>query len=398
MARRLLLSLVLGSSCVLCSQVLRAQILRAPESPKPIQGVGAKLVHVPTVVHDKKGALVLTLKKEDFNLKVDGKPQEIRYFTNDANLPLTLGLLVDVSGSVSSRLDDERRASSAFLDDMLTSNDDRAFVIQFGHKADLLADLTHERGKLQEGLKRLEGDRPGSGGGPGDRDPGDRNGGPPPDDDRRGSQNFFQFPGGGGRSGRRGGQGGGQGRRGGFAGGGTVLYDAVFLGSDELMKKQTGRKALILLTDGEDRGSKVTLTRSLEAAQRSDTIVYAIYYKGEESGGQRGFGGGPRGSWPGPGGRSGTGSGAGSRDGDGKKVLERMTQETGGQVFEVSKKHPVDEIYKEIARELRSQYRIEFTPDQATGSDGYHQIDLTTKDNKLFVQTRDGYYVGEPSR
>lgn len=357
-------------------------------------------MHVPTVVHDKKGALVLTLKKEDFNLKVDGKPQEIRYFTNDANLPLTLGLLVDVSGSVSSRLDEERRASSAFLDDMLTSNDDRAFVIQFGHKADLLADLTHERGKLQEGLKQLEGDRPGSGGGPGDLGPGDRgqgdrNAGPPPDNDRQGSQNFFQFPGGGGRSGRRGGQGGGHGGgRGGFGGGGTVLYDAGFLGSDELMKKQTGRKALILLTDGEDRGSKVTLARSLEAAQRSDTIVYAIYYKGEENGGQRGFGGGPRGSWPGPGG----GSGAGNHNGDGKKVLERMTQETGGQVFEVSKKHPVDEIYKEIARELRSQYRIEFTPDQATGGDGYHQIDLTTKDNKLFVQTRDGYYVGEPSR
>ncbi|WP_263417748.1 VWA domain-containing protein [Terriglobus albidus] len=393
MTRRLLLSLVLSSSCVWCAQVLIAQ-----DSPKPIQGVGAKLVHVPTVVHDKKGALILTLKKEDFILKVDGKPQEIRYFSNDANLPLTLGLLVDVSGSVASRLDDERRASSAFLDDMLTSNDDRAFVIQFGHKADLLADLTHERGKLQEGLKQLEGDRPGSGSGPGDRGPGDRgpgdrNGGPPPDDDRQGSRSFFQFPGdGGGRSGRRGGQGGSQGGRGGFGGGGTVLYDAVFLGSDELMKKQTGRKALILLTDGEDRGSKVTLARSLEAAQRSDTIIYAIYYKGDESRGQRGFGGGPRGSWPGPGG------GAGNRNGDGKKVLERMTQETGGQVFEVSKKHPVDEIYKEIARELRSQYRIEFTPDQATGSDGYHQIDLTTKDNKLFVQTRDGYYVGEPSR
>jgi len=389
MAHRLLLSLVLGSSCVLCAGVLGAQ-----ESPKPIQGVGAKLVHVPTVVHDKKGALILTLKKDDFNLKVDGKPQEVRYFSNDANLPLTLGLLVDVSGSVASRLDDERRASSAFLDEMLASDADRAFVIQFGHKADLLADLTHERGKLQEGLKQLEGDRPGSGGGPGDRNSGDRNGGPPPDDDRRGSQNLFQFPGGGGgRSGRRGGQGGGRGGHGGYGGGGTVLYDAVFLGSDELMKKQTGRKALILLTDGEDRGSKVTLARSLEAAQRSDTIVYAIYYKGEEGGGQSGFGGGPRGGWPGPG-----GSGAGNRSGDGKKVLERMTQETGGQVFEVSKKHPVDEIYKEIARELRSQYRIEFTPDQATGSDGYHQIDLTTKDNKLFVQTREGYYVGEPSR
>ncbi|WP_263408122.1 VWA domain-containing protein [Terriglobus tenax] len=383
MIRKSLVALViLGSTCFIPAQ----------ETPKPIQGVGARLVHVPAVVHDKKGALVLTLKKEDFTLKVDGKPQQIRYFTNDANLPLTLGLLVDVSGSVSSRLDEERKASSAFLDDMLTSDDDRAFIIQFGRKADLLADLTHERGKLQEGLKQLDGDRMGGGGGPDDRN------GPPPDDNRQ--QNFFQWPGGGypGGGRRGGGQGnGGQrgGRGAGGGGGGTVLYDAVFLGSDELMKKQAGRKAVILLTDGEDRGSKVTLARALEAAQRTDTILYAIYYKGEEHGGQRGFGG-PRGAWPGPSG--GGPSGSSSNREDGKKVLERMTQETGGQVFEVSKKHPVDEIYKEIARELRSQYRIEFTPDESSASDGYHQIVLETKDNKLYVQTRDGYYVGEPSR
>lgn len=382
--------------------VLALAIFGASLAPaqQPIQGVGAKLVHVPAVVHDKKGALILTLKKEDFDLKVDGKPQQIRYFTNDANLPLTLGLLVDVSGSVANRLDDERRASSAFLDDMLTSDADRAFVIQFGHKADLLADLTNQRGKLQEGLKQLEGDRMGQGGGRGrdDNNRDDRNGPPPPpDDDRNSSQQFFQYPGMGGGQGRRGGgqrPDGGQGRGpGGFGGGGTVLYDATFLASDELMKKQKGRKAIILLTDGEDRGSKVSLVRALEAAQRADTIVYAIYYKGEEGGGQRGFGSGPRGGWPGPGGGGNRGG-----DGDGKKVLLRMTQETGGQMFEVSKKHPVDEIYKEIARELRSQYRIEFTPDEGTGSDGYHQIDLQVKDKKLFVQTRDGYYVGEPSR
>jgi VWFA-related protein len=189
----------------------------------------------------------------------------------------------------------------------------------------------------------------------------------------------------------------------------------VFLAADELMSKQKGRKALVVLTDGEDRGSKERLTDAIEKAQRADTIVYAIYFKGEqprqESGGDRG-GGGRRGGigFPGGGGGypGGGGGGGGRRGGgpggqpqaqvDGKKVLERITQETGGRMFEMTKKQTFAQIFGEIGQELRSQYRLGYTPDADAAADGYHKIDLafTSKDkNKFTIQTRDGYYTGK---
>jgi VWFA-related protein len=200
---------------------------------------------------------------------------------------------------------------------------------------------------------------------------------------------------------------------------GTVLYDALFLSADELLSKQKGRKALIILSDGDDRGSKESISSSIEAAQRADTVVYAIYFKGRETGNydnnrnQQGGGypGGRGGGYPGigfPGGGGGyPGGGRGGRGGqqpsetpprtDGKKVLQRMADETGGRLFEVSKKQTVADIYKQIGEELRAQYRLAFTPDQTTASDGYHRIDLSfTKSSPkdLYIQTRDGYYTG----
>ena len=353
----------------------------AAGSPATTIAVNARLVTVPAVVRDKKGAIVGTLGKDDFALSVDGKPQTIRYFDRDANLPLTLGLLVDTSGSVASALDEERSASSAFLDGMLASDKDRAFVMQFAHGSELLQDLTNSKPKLEAALRELATIPPDSGNG----------GGGDPDD-----------------------SGGGARRR---RGGGTTLYDAVFLAGDEIMHKQTGRKALVLLTDGEDRGSKESLGSAIEAVQRGDTVVYAIYFKGERpngfgdrggnpgGGGRRGGGiGFPGGGYPGggrgyPGG--GGGRGGGGRQGggevheDGKKVLERITGETGGRVFEESKKQDFAAIYKQIAEELRSQYRLGFTPDATAAAEGYHQIDLAVpKEKNLRVQTRDGYYSG----
>jgi VWFA-related protein len=359
----------------------------ASEAPAktPTIEVNARLVNLPVVVRDKKNALVQTLAKENFSLQVDGHPQTIRYFDKDTNLPLTLGLLVDTSRSVANMLDEERTASAAFLDGMLASDKDRAFVIQFAHQTELLQDLTASKPKLQAALKDLEVDT--------------SNNSDSSDTDSTGNSQR--------RSVR----------------GGTTLYDAVFLASDELMAKQQGRKALVLLTDGVDRGSKESLTSAIEAAQRADTILYAIYFKGEQprsqdnrggspgGGSRRGGGiGFPGGGYPGggggyPGGGGGRNGGGGNPGGgrgdgetrvDGKKILERMTSETGGRVFEVSKKQTVAEIYKQIAEELRAQYRLGFTPDKETASDGYHQIELTApKDKNLFIQTRDGYYTGK---
>src|SRR5438067_1169941 len=361
----------------------------ATDKPVATISVDSRLVNIPAVVRSDKGRLTLNLNKSDFSLNVDGKPQTIRYFDLDTDLPLTLGLLVDTSGSVRNSLDEERSASTTFLDQILTGKDDKAFVIQFARSVELLQDVTPSRPKLQAALQQL------------DTQPPNRNA-PTDNPDSSDDTNQSSRP-----DGRRDGN---RPRRMGF-GAGTTLYDAVFLASDEVMSKQKGRKALVVLTDGVDRGSKERLTDAIEAAQRSDSIVYAIYFKGEQPAGgysDRGSYGRRGGGYPGggggyPGGRRG-GSGPGGRQEervDGKKILERITQQTGGRVFEVSKKETVANIFDEIGQELRSQYRTGFTPEADTAAEGYHKIDLafTSKDKaKYTIQTRDGYYTGTKSR
>ena len=149
--------------------------------------------------------------------------------------------------------------------------------------------------------------------------------------------------------------------------------DAVELAADELMKKQTGRKALILLSDGVDNGSKLTLSDAVEAAQRADTLVYGILFADKQMFG--GFGGRGR---------------MGGYGVDGKKVLQTISQETGGRFFEVSGKEPIGKVYEAIEEDLRHQYSLGYTPDAGTG---YRKIQLTVKKTGLIVQTRDGYYA-----
>jgi len=371
----LLASLLLAP--LLQAQQKPASPEQTPASTAPTLSVDARLVNLPVVVRDKKGALIQNLGKDEFVLQVDGKPQTIRYFDKDTNLPLTLGLLVDTSLSQRDVIDEERAASSTFLDLMLTTPKDKAFIMQFAAETELLQDVTSSHPLLQAALKEI--DTPSKG-----------NSGSSDDDN-----NTSRRPRG---------------------GGGTTLYDALFLASDELMSKQTGRKAVIILSDGGDRGSRETLVKSIEAAQRADTIIYAIYFKGEEQhqnfpqrgnrGGGYPGGGYPGGGYPGryPGGGypGGGGSGGGNNGGtyptghiDGKKVLERMTQETGGRFFEVKKNQDVAQIYNQIAEELRAQYRLGFTPSQEAAAAGYHQIDLTLHQKGLLIQTRDGYYSGK---
>ncbi len=334
---------------------------RAPTSSQAATiTVNAQLVNLPVIVRDRKGALIQNLTRADFALSVEGRPQAIRYFDQDNDLPLTLGLLIDTSGSVRSALDDERTASEAFLDQMMKAPADRApdqaFLIQFAHETDLLQNLTPSRPKLREALNQV---------GIEYRDESDQ-----------GRNN--------GNSGY-----GGYGHHRGFPGGGTTLYDAIFLSSDQLMQKQHGRKALVVLTDGEDRGSMETLASAIAAAQRAETVVYAIYFKGEHYSGHGGGFGGRGGGFPG-GGRH------GENQADGRKVLEQITGESGGRMFEVSEKQTFTVIYTQIADELRSQYRLGYTPDAAAAADGFHRIDLAlTKNKKLVVQTRDGYYGGQ---
>jgi len=153
-----------------------------------------------------------------------------------------------------------------------------------------------------------------------------------------------------------------------------------------LTSKQQGRKALIILSDGVDHGSKETLTTAIETAQRADTVVYAILFQDAEENGNRGFGVGQRG-----GGRRGGRYPQQERP-DGKKILQQISKATGGRLYEVSKKETVEKIYSEIEEELRNQYSLAYTPEKNEGP-GYHQIALTTKQKDLLVQARDGYYA-----
>jgi VWFA-related protein len=362
----LLLPLFLTTQPLRSQQGLGTQTQQGP----PIT-VHVKVVNVLATVHDKKGAIVRNLGQDDFELKEDDRPQSIRYFSHETDLPLTLGLLVDTSFSQHRVLGDERDAASAFLDQVLRVDKDKAFVIHFDREVELLQDLTASREKLQKALSLLQvpqrseeghGDSPDSG------------------------QDQRQGPGGQ----RPGGHG-----RGGWGGGGTTLYDAIYLASNNIMAKQGGRKALIVLSDGVDRNSKKTLASAIEAAQRADTLVYSILFAPEPEFGGGGGGYGHHGMGGGMGGGGHHGGGyphqQESRP-DGKKILERLSKETGGRFFEVSKKHPVDETFSQIQEELRSQYSLGYTPEPPNSGAGYHKITLTTKKKDLVVQARDGYY------
>src|ERR1700722_17916499 len=226
-----------------------------------------KVVSVLATVRDRQGKIVADLTKDDFDLTEESRPQIIRYFSRETDLPLTLGLLVDASLSQRQVLGEERTASRRFVEKVLREDRDQTFLIHFDHDTELLQDLTSSRAKLERALDDLEL--------PQDARPqlGRRGGG---------------YPGGGG------GYPGGGGRRSNQPG--TTLYDAVLLASDELMRKRQGRKALILLTDGVDNGSKVPLYEAIEPAQRADTLVYSIWFTGQEAQSQPfgggGFGGG----------------------------------------------------------------------------------------------------------
>jgi VWFA-related protein len=340
------------------------RLLGAQQQDKPTFSTGVKVVNLFANVRNKSGAIVKDLTKDDFLLDEDGRAQVIRYFSQESDLPLTLGLLVDTSGSQRRLIEEERAASYRFFEQVLRPEKDVAFVIHFDFDTELLQDITASRRLLEKALENLEA----------------------PTQQRQQRQSPQQqspypypFPGGGGR--RRGGMGRGGppiGGGGGRSGGGTVLYDAVLLAADELMRKQSGRKALVLLTDGVDTGSKVSLSSAVEAAQRADTMVCSILFEDPQaySGGGIGIG---RSRIP-------------MNTPNGKKVLDQISRETGGRLFEVSKKHPLASVYDEIDEDLRHQYSLGYSPDRTEAGGGYHKIRLTTKEKGLIVQTREGYY------
>ena len=365
--------LLMGDSRLFAQQAASASAnARSDEPAATAVSVDVKAVSLLATVRDKHGKIVSNLTKDDFTLEEDSHPVSIRYFSRESDLPLTLGLLVDTSMSQRQVLDQERAASGTFLEQVMHAKDS-AFLIHFDREVELLQDLTSSRSKLEDALTSLHTAVPR------DEEQSSGSGGPGAGGDSRGG-----------------------GHRQGQHRGGTQLYDAIYLASNELMKKQQGRKALVVLSDGVDRGSKESLESAVEAAQRADTLVYCVLFKGEEEdhGNRGGFG------FPGGGGGmggGGMGGGRGRHGGggqrypqeerpDGKKVLERIAKETGGRFFEASKKQPLDQIYSSIEEELRNQYSLGFTPDKADTA-GYHKLLLKTKQNDTVIQTRDGFYL-----
>ena len=364
-----------------------ARLDQKPASSQPVATLKVQVreVVLPVTVRDKKGALVATLKVGDFTLTEDGRPQTIKSFTRETNLPFRLGLLVDTSRSVSGAMEEERKSAGKFVDTMLPEKPnpipDQAFLIHFDHEVELLEDFTASRDKLHHELDDMGPSRAAQNSNQGPETSGDDNGG------RTQGQ---------GRGGR----------------GGTQLYDAIFLASDELMKPKDGRKALVVFSDGVDRGSKETLNDAVDAADRAGVAVYTIYFKGEQERGEGGFPGGGHhggGGWPGgggggyPGGGGGgyPGGGGGRRGGggesepgvDGKKIMEKIATRTGGRYFEAKKKDNLDEIYGQIAEELRGQYLLTYTPDMVDNEGGFHKVALKANKDDLTVVTREGYYA-----
>jgi VWFA-related protein len=335
-------------------------------TPATTLSVDVKVVTLPVTVRDKKGQVVTNLTKDDFTLLEDTRPQTIKYFNIDTNLPLTLGLLVDTSMSMHNALDQEKTASKTFLSQMLTKPQDKAFLIHFDREVELLQDLTPSKEKLSTALEDL---------GPTQQSYS-------PTDSDSGQQQHMRH-------------------------GGTQLYDAIYLAADELMKKQQGRKAIVVLSDGQDRGSRESLNSAIEAAQRANTVVYTIYFQGEQqhdydnrSGGyghpRIGMGGG---GYPGGGGGGYPGGGRGGQRPseephvDGKKIMIQIAEQTGGRMYEAKKKENFDQVYASIAEELRSQYMLGYTPDKSSSNESYHRITLTANKKDLIVQTREGYYA-----
>jgi VWFA-related protein len=278
-------------------------------------------------VKDHKGMLVPNLAREDFQVFDDGKPQTIKYFKAETDQPLTLGMLIDTSPSQTRVLPIEQQVGSSFLRHVLTKKD-LAFVISFDSNVDLIADLTANPSDLNRSLFQT---KIGGGGPPG------LNPGPVPT-----SANV----------------------------GGTHLYDAVYLASNEVLAPQVGRKAMILLTDGQDQGSKLKLLDAIAAAHKADAICYVILIADRGFYGQAGMGY------------------------SGDREMKKLAEETGGRVIDVgNNEKKLQAAFDQLAAELRSQYNIGYTPNNALRDGSFHHVQVKTVKDGYRVQARSGYYA-----
>jgi VWFA-related protein len=268
-----------------------------------------KVVSMLATVLNKQGQIVHDLTKDDFAIAENGKPQVVKYFSRDTDLPLTLGLMVDTSMSQVNVIGAERAASFRFVDQVLREKTDQVFVMKFDMAVQTAQELTSSRDKLRQALAFV--DTP----------------------TRNELRNQY--------------------------GGGTLLFDAVVKASRDIMSRRQGRKALIVMSDGGENGSDASIQESIDAAHRADTMIYSILFGGTE----------------------------------GRSILQRMSKETGGGYFEVTKKFTIDQVFGAIQDELRSQYNLGFISDVPVRISEFRKLQLTVKEKGFTVQARDKYWA-----
>ncbi len=296
-----------------------------PDAPQTSTlSVQVRVVAIDAVVRNKQtGAPNVDLERDSFALRVDGHPTPIRYFSHDSDLPLTVGLLIDTSGSQHTFFDQEALAADVFFRNTLIQPGDRAFLVRFDSQVLLLQKMTASLHTLHNSLRLLD---------------------------------YQSDPL---RSTGR---------------GGTLLYDAIGRVSAEVIHKETGRRALVILTDGDDNGSQLSLEAAVRLAQLSDVAIYSVLYTRDMIGNTR---------YPSPPGHT-----------SGIDIMQQISHETGGRSFIVGTGTPAATIFAAIAEDLRNQYRLGFTPPESKPGKR-HSIDLRLLDKSLTVQARTGYFTPE---
>jgi VWFA-related protein len=313
-----------GLHCKLRALAILIAWGEGPAQQIPSIRVDVDVVNVLCSVRDRKGALVNHLKQDDFILLEDGAPQVIRHFARETDLPLTVGLLVDTSNSQVRLVEGERKAAAQFFSQVIRPKD-AAFLISFDAGITLLLDRANSPHLIAAGLEKLRENSP--------------------------------------RLGPHGGIGRAR---------GTLLYDAVYRASNEHLRKEPGRKAIVLITDGMDVGSSLRMDDAIDAAQKADAIIYSIYYVDPKA-----YGGA---SW------------ANQR---GQVVLQEMSEQTGGRFFRVDKRRPLKAIFDQIQEEMRSQYALEFTSSNERKDGGYRRLEVLMRSPDFKAQARRGYYASK---
>ncbi len=298
------------------------------QEPLETLKVNVNVVNLYFNVKDKHGALIPGLTKDDFEVSEDGKPQTIKYFARETDQPLTLGMLIDTSASQTAVLSIEQTVGAQFLEQVLRPKD-LAFLINFDVNVQLDQDFTNSGKDLRASLRNV---KINAGGGGGVGIPGIGQGPFPTTNPR-----------------------------------GTLLYDAIYLAANEKLKSEVGRKAMIILTDGEDQGSQENIRDAIESAQKADAICYVLLIA------DRGFYGGGYG---------------------GDRYMKQLAEQTGGRVIDVgNKQDKLRDALQQISDELRTQYYIGYAPTNQKRDGSYRKVDLKTKEKNYKVQARKGYYA-----